>query len=127
MVTSSSDAPFFMSQLLSKLTASDNAEFGREMKRNKKEENVLSLVEWLHEEAALRSRGKPEYDNENAEQSRRVVPFKKSDNCNLTTEIPRDTTSLFDCPEEHLLAACPFYKKLTVNQRWEILGGAKKV
>ena len=34
-VTSSSEAPFFMSQLLSKLEPRDNAKFGREMKRKK--------------------------------------------------------------------------------------------
>ncbi|CAB4041306.1 uncharacterized protein LOC113669263, partial, partial [Paramuricea clavata] len=113
MVTSSSEAPFFMSQLLFKLTPSDNAEFGREMKRNKKEESVLGLVEWLYEEAALRSRGKLEYDNESAEQSR-------------PTEIPEDATCPFDCPEEHLLAACPINKKLTVNQRWDIVQQNKR-
>ena len=42
-VTSSSEAPFFMSQLLSKLDPRDNAEFGREMKRNKKHENFQTL------------------------------------------------------------------------------------
>ena len=126
MVTSSSEAPFFMSQLLSKLTPSDNAEFGREMKRNKKEESVLGLVEWLYEEAALRSRGKLEYDNESAEQSRRVGPFRKLDTRNLATEIPEDATCPFDCPEEHLLAACPIYKKLTVNQRWDIVQQNKR-
>ncbi|CAB3992733.1 uncharacterized protein LOC110233025 [Paramuricea clavata] len=125
MVTSS-EAPFFMSQLLSKLTPSDNAEFGREMKRNKKEESVLGLVEWLYEEAALRSRGKLEYDNESAEQSRRVGPFRKVDTRNLATKIPEDATCPFDCPEEHLLAACPIYKKLTVNQRWDIVQQNKR-
>ena len=56
-VTSSSEAPFFVSQLLSKLNRKDNAEFGREMKRNKEEETILNLIQWLHEEASLRSRG----------------------------------------------------------------------
>ena len=65
-VTSSSEAPFFMSQLLSKLDPRDNAEFGREMKINKKQENVSNLVQCLHDEASLRSRGKfdPERGNE---------------------------------------------------------------
>ena len=31
----------------------DNAEFGREMKCQKKEENVTNLVTWLHQEASL--------------------------------------------------------------------------
>ena len=46
-VTSTSEAPFVMSQLLSKLDASDNIEFGREMLRMGKEENVLNLIDWL--------------------------------------------------------------------------------
>ena len=36
-VMSSAEAPFFMSKLLSKLDTKDNADFGREMKRNNKE------------------------------------------------------------------------------------------
>ena len=43
-VRSTSKVPFVMSQLLSKLDASDNIEFGREMLRMGKEENVLR---WL--------------------------------------------------------------------------------
>ena len=48
LVTSSTEAPFFMSQLLSKLDPRDNAEFGREMRRMKREENVTNLVDWLY-------------------------------------------------------------------------------
>ena len=57
-VTSTSEAPFVMSQLLSKLDASDNIEFGREMLRMGKEENVLNLIDWLNKEASLRSPSK---------------------------------------------------------------------
>ena len=42
------EAPFLMSKLLSKLELKDNADFGREMQRQKKEENVANLVAWLH-------------------------------------------------------------------------------
>ena len=42
------EAPFFMSKLLSKLELKDNADFEREMQRQKKEENVANLVAWLH-------------------------------------------------------------------------------
>ena len=55
-VTSTSEAPIVMSQLLSKLNASDNIEFGREMLRMRKEENVLNLIDQLKKEASLRSR-----------------------------------------------------------------------
>ena len=47
-----SEAPSFMSKLEQK----DNADFGREMQRQKKEGNVANLVAWLHQEAAFRSR-----------------------------------------------------------------------
>ena len=52
-----------MSQLLSKLDPSDNTNFGREMQRAGKEENVSNLITWLHQEATLRSRVKRETDN----------------------------------------------------------------
>ncbi len=55
-VRSASEAPFFMSQLLSKLDSRDNAEFGREMKSRKEEETIPNLIMWLHKEAGLRSR-----------------------------------------------------------------------
>ena len=55
-VTSTSGAPFVMSRVLSKLNASDNIEFGREILRMGKEENVLNLIDWLNKEAPLRSR-----------------------------------------------------------------------
>ena len=44
-VTNASEAPFVMSQLLLKLDAKDNVEFGREMHRIKKEENFLNLMD----------------------------------------------------------------------------------
>ena len=58
------EAPFFMSRLLSKLEARDNSDFGREMHCEKKEEKVANLINWLHQEAPLRSRGKiTDHDN----------------------------------------------------------------
>ena len=48
-VSDASEAPFLMSQLLSKLDAKDNVDFDREMKRLKKDENVLNLIDWLNE------------------------------------------------------------------------------
>ena len=52
-VLKSSEAPFLMSQLLSKLDSNDNSDFGREVKREGKEENVSSLIVWLHQEAEV--------------------------------------------------------------------------
>ena len=50
-VNKSGEAPFVMSQLLSKLDPKDNAEFGREMFLEHREENANNLITWLHREA----------------------------------------------------------------------------
>ena len=54
-VTDAAEAPFVVSQLLSKLDATDNVEYGREMYRLGKEENILNLIDWLNKEASLKS------------------------------------------------------------------------
>lgn len=53
-----SEAPFFMSQILSKLDLNNNKHFGREMRRDGKEENVRNPIAWLHQETSIRSCGK---------------------------------------------------------------------
>jgi hypothetical protein len=110
-VSSSSEAPFFMSQLLSKLSPGDNSAFGRDMKREKKEENVSNLIIWLQEEASLRSRGRNNLENENTSRrsDNRFGDFEAVEPCPL------------GCQTKHLLAACPTYQSLTVNQRWDIV------
>ena len=86
-VTSSSEAPFYMSQLLSKLDSKDNADFGREMKKSNKEETVPNLMHWLHEEASLRSRGRHELVNHRVEQSQQQGnSFRHSDNHMIQVE-----------------------------------------
>jgi hypothetical protein len=112
-VTTSSEAPFFMSQLLSKLDPRDNAEFGREMRRNKKQENVSNLIQWLHDEASLRSRGK--FDPESSNEERRT------DNHSGDFDVSKDGPRPFSCEARHWLAACPHYQSSTVDQRWEIV------
>ena len=57
-VANSKEAPFIMSQLMSKLEPKDNADFGRDMIRDHKEENINNLIDWLYREANLRPRGK---------------------------------------------------------------------
>ena len=47
-----------MSPLLSKLDRVNNIEFGREMRRTRKVENIPNLIEWLNNEATLRSRSR---------------------------------------------------------------------
>ena len=65
-VLEASEALFCMSQLLSKLDPRDNTNFGRDMQRAGKGENVSNLITWLHQQANLHSRGKP--DNENTDE-----------------------------------------------------------
>ena len=57
-VLESSEAPFLMSQLVSKLDPKDNSDFGREIKREGNKETVSNLITWLHQEESIRSRGK---------------------------------------------------------------------
>ena len=119
-VTSSSEAPFFMSQLLSKLDPRDNAEFGREMKRNKKEETVPNLIQWLQEEASLRSRGKLDLESSIKERSQQRGSFNRRID-NLELDVSKDGPYPLGCQAKHLLAPCPHYQASTVDQRWEIV------
>lgn len=123
LVTSSSEAPFVMSQLLSKLDLKDNTEFGREMYRERKDENVSNLIEWLQREATLRSRGKKEIDTESkSERSQQSsTSGRRSDNHSINTssnEVTSDECPL-SCKTKHSLAYCPTFQSLTVDQRWQ--------
>lgn len=110
-VQEASEAPFFMSRLLSKLESKDNANFGREMQREKKEENVNNLVTWLHQEATLRSRSKreTEADRWRDPSYRRKTDQHYYESCSL------------GCKSKHLLASCPVYQGSNLKQRWEIV------
>ena len=122
IVTSSSEAPFFMSQLLSKLDSRDNAEVGREMKRSKKEENIANLVQWLHDEASIRSRGKCDPESNSKDRgSQRSHYNKKADNHATNIYTSKDIPCPLGCQPRHQLAACPGYQTSTVDQRWEIV------
>ena len=73
-VSEASEVPFFMSQLLSKLDPRDDTNFGTEMQRARKDENVSNFITWLHQKTTLRSRGKRETDNaEDKERTNRGV------------------------------------------------------
>ena len=114
-VTSSSEAPFVMSQLLSKLDGNDNVEFGREMQRTGKGENVSNLIDWLLNEASLRSRIKRETNYQRSNSGIR------SDNHANESETNTDEKCPLGCEIRHLLSACPTYQKVDVNRRWEIV------
>ncbi|KAK3722850.1 hypothetical protein QZH41_007806 [Actinostola sp. cb2023] len=119
-VNNASESPFFMSQLLSKLDSRDYIDFGREMKRQSKEENVENLLDWLHQEASLRSRRKIVVENDDKiERSQRVVHQSRTENHANATSVPDDETCPLGCTEKHLLPACPAYQSSTVSQRWD--------
>ena len=108
-VTKAKEAPFVMSQLLSKLDAKDNIEFGREMHRVEKEENVLNLLDWLNSKASLRSRVRKDadyHDNSGEHQ----IP-QKFDNRAMNSETSDDDLCPLGCEAKHLLAACPKYQQ----------------
>ena len=120
-VLESSEAPFLMSQLLSKLDPNDNSDFGREMKREGKEETVSNLISWLHQEASIRSRGKTNTFSEGRNESRRDKGPKRTENNAADSEETGDETCPLGCKTKHHLAACPKFQFLTVNQKWEIV------
>lgn len=117
-VQEASEAPFSISRLLSDLDPRDNAEFGREMQRQKKEENVKNLVTWLHQEVSLRSRGKRGKESDR----RRDLPVqRKSDQHSSDISLTDDETCPLGCNSKHLLASCPVYQKSSLKQRWDIV------
>ena len=118
-VTNAKEAPFFMSQLLSKLDAKDNIEFGREMHHIEKEENVLNLLDWLNSEASLRSRVRKDADYHDNSGEHRIS--RKFDNSALNSETSDDKVCTLGCGAKLLLAACPKYQRSTGDQRWEIV------
>ncbi|XP_068738909.1 uncharacterized protein [Montipora capricornis] len=120
-VLESSEAPFLMSQLLSKLDPNDNSHFGREMKREGKEETVSNLITWLHVEASVRSRGKNNTVSEDRNESRRYRTPSKTENNAASGEEPDDDTCPLNCKTKHHLAACPVFQELAISQRWEIV------
>ena len=120
-VLESSEAPFLMSQLLSKLDPKDNSDFGREMKREGNEETVSNLIAWLHQEASIRSRDKTSPVSKGRIEGRRDKGPEKTENNATSSEETDDETCPLNCKTKHHLAACPKFQNLTVNQKWEIV------
>ena len=92
-VLESVKAPVLMSKLLSKLDPSDNSDFGREMKREGKEETVSKLITWLHQKASTRSRGKANITTVKRNQIHRNKRPKKTENNTVNSEDSDDETS----------------------------------
>ena len=94
-VTNAKEAPFVMALLLSKLDAKDNIEFGREMHRIEKEDNVLNLLDWLNSEASLRSRGRKDADYHDNSGEHRIPG--KFDNRAINSETSDDDVCSLGC------------------------------
>ena len=114
-VKAASEAPFLMSKLLSKLQPRDNCDFGKEMQRERKEENISNLVDWLRRDASLWSRGRKENDGDS---STTKAGFRHK-SANNFDEVVDDGTCPMNCATKHLLSACPVYHNLSVSQRWD--------
>ena len=92
------------------------------MKRNKKEETIPNLNQWLHEEASLRSRGKLDLESSFEERSQQRGSFNmRTDNHTGDFHVSKDGRCPLGCQAKHPLAACPHYETSTVDQRWEIV------
>ena len=98
------------------------------MQRAGKEENVSNLVTWLHQEATLRSRGKPDNDNaDEKERTQRGPTFRRTENHAASNDrAPDQEACPLGCAWKHHLAACPLYQSSTVNQRWDVVKQSKR-
>ena len=101
-VTNAKEAPFVMSQLLSKLDPKDNIEFGREMHRIEKEENVLNLLDWLNSEASLLLAAYPKYQRSTIDQRWEIV--KQNSRCRKS--LPKHHTNVCKKPDGSTCDRC---------------------
>ena len=103
-VTNANEAPFVKSQLLSNLDTKDNIEFGRELQRIEKEENVLILIDWLNTEASSQSRVRKDADYHDNSDDHRIL--RKSDNRAINDETTDDDVCPLGGEAKHLLSVC---------------------
>ena len=91
-------------------------------------QNVSNLVTWLHQEATLRSRGKPDNDNvDEKERTHRGPTFRRTENHAASNDkTPDQEACPLGCAWKHHLAACPLYQSSTVNQRWDVVKQSKR-
>jgi len=109
-------------QLLSKLNSKDNADFGRDMLKEKKDEDVHNLIEWLQREANLRSRGKQEHKQSKRYKRNPRQPAKRVEVSTSTTSTASNEDEqqcINGCTTNHPLHSCSVYRDLIVDQRWQ--------
>ncbi|KAK2555778.1 hypothetical protein P5673_022371 [Acropora cervicornis] len=104
------EAPFFISQILSKLDTKDNSDFGSVMKREENEETVSNLIAWLHQEASIHSQGEASTVSQRKNESRREKGSKKTENNATNSEKTDYETCPLDNKTQHHLAACPKFQ-----------------
>ena len=76
---------------------------------------MTNLIDWLLNEASLRSRIKRETNYP------RTNSGVRSDNHANDSGTNTDEKCPLGCELRHLLSACPTYQKADVNRRWEIV------
>ena len=80
-----------------------------------KVENVSNLIDWVLNEASLRSHIKRET---NYHRSKSGVHSHKHAN---DSDTNKNEKCQLECGLRHLLSACPIYQNADVNRRWEIV------
>lgn len=93
-----------MFQFFLKLDIKDNIEFGREMYRIEKEENVLNLIDWLNSEVSLRFRVRKDVDYYDNLGDYRIS--RKFDNRVINNETFNDDVCLLGCVAKYLFFVC---------------------
>ena len=106
----------------------ETTQFGREMQRTGQEENVSNLITWLHQEATLHSRSKPDdYNTDENEHNHRRPTLRRTENHTASNDrTPDQEVCPLGCVWKHHLAAYPLYQSSTVSQRWDVLKQSKR-
>ena len=91
-----------------------------------KRKTITNLIDWLHQEATLRSRGKKERESEGSSGYKERGARRTDQHVN-DVNLNDDESCPLGCTSKHLLASCPVYQGLTVNEKWEVVRHHKKM
>ena len=108
---------------------SDNSDFGREIKREGKEETASNLITRLHRGASIRSREKANTNAVERNEIGRNKGSKKTENNATNSEDSDEETCPLGFTTKYCLAACTKLQILTVNQCgsvWECITQTKR-
>ena len=117
----SSEAPFLMSQLLSKLDPNDNSHFSEEMKEMGNKKPLANSSPGHIREQAFATEAKVAPSLRKGMKVAWTRVLKKTENNAANGEGTEDDACSLGCKTKHHLAACPTFQILTVNQKREIV------